>query len=61
MTDQEPINDKLKMSIDLINKYKRSDGTIVKPVSLVQRHLLLGYAEAKAIVDEVRRLGIINK
>lgn len=60
MTDQETISDKLKLSIDLINKYKRSDGSIGKPVSLIQRHLVLGYAEAKAIVDEIRRLGIIS-
>lgn len=60
MTDQEPITGKLKLSIDLINKYKRSDGSIVKPVSLVQRHLKLGYAEAKAIVDEIKKFGIIS-
>ena len=60
MTDQNDTDEKLTIAIDLIKKYLRKDCTISKPISLLQRHLLIGFNEAKLLVDEVKRLGIFH-
>ena len=47
-------------AVSLIHKYKTSQGTIESPVSLVQRHLLVGYGLGLSIVTEMQRVGLIS-
>ena len=47
-------------AVSLIRKHKTSQGTIESPVSLVQRHLLVGYGLGLAIVTEMQRIGLIS-
>lgn len=44
---------------ELIMKYKRIDNTIVGPISLLQRHLKLGYKEAINLLEHLKENGTI--
>ena len=47
-------------AVALVRKHKTSQGTIESPVSLVQRHLLIGYGLGLAIVTEMQRIGLVS-
>lgn len=49
-----------EQAVALIRKHKTSQGTIVSPVSLIQRHLLVGYGLGLAIVNEMQRIGLVS-
>ena len=51
---------KLEAAIAVIKNNLRTDGTVARPTSMTQRHLHLGYSEAKALVDEMRKLGVFH-
>lgn len=53
-------DEKLEAAIALIKKHTKADGTIFQPVSLVQRHLLLGYSEAKSLIEEIKKMGVFH-
>lgn len=44
----------------VIRKNINRDGTVTKPISMVQRHLKLGYSEAKSIVETLKKEGVFN-
>lgn len=47
-------------AVALIRKNKTSQGTVVSPVSLVQRHLLVSHEVGLAMVTEMQRLGLVT-
>lgn len=49
---------KIQLAIMLIKKNLRSDGSVTNPVSLVQRHLRLGYSEAMSIVNYIEEVSV---
>ncbi len=49
-----------EQAVALIRKHKTSQGTIVSPVSLIQRHLLVSYELGLAMVTEMQRLGLVS-
>lgn len=44
----------------VIRKNINRDGTVTNPISMVQRHLKLGYSEAKSIVETLKKEGGFN-
>ena len=53
--------DVIEKSVAILKKNLRSDGTIAKPVSMVQRHLGLGYTDAKSVVEQIKRLRLLSQ
>ena len=49
-----------EQAVSLVRKHKTSQGTIESPISLVQRHLLVGYGLGLAIVTEMQRVGLVS-
>jgi hypothetical protein len=47
-------------AVALIRKNTTSQGTIVSPVSLVQRHLLISYELGLAMVTEMQGVGLVS-
>lgn len=52
---------RLEEAIVLIRKNLRRDGMVSKPVSMVQRHLKVGYAEALSIVGKIESMNIFKR
>lgn len=50
----------LDQAIAVIKNNLNADGTVYNPISMTQRHLRLGYTEAKAIVAEIKKMEIFH-
>lgn len=59
-TDSPWSSEQWEQAVSLVRKHKTSQGTIESPVTLVQRHLLVGYGLGLAIVTEMQRVGLIS-
>lgn len=53
-------SEKLAHARLVIRKNINRDGTVTNPISMVQRHLKLGYLEAKSIVETLKKEGVFN-
>lgn len=55
------IDEKIEAAIVVIKKNLRHDGTVAKPVSMVQRHLKVGYADALSIVGKIESMNVFKR
>lgn len=53
--------DKLQIALTLIRQNSRGGNVVERPVSLLQRHLLLGYGCAVNLVEQLEDLGYLSE
>lgn len=54
-------NDLTNLAVNIVIKNRQVDSSITNPVSLLQRHLILGYKDALELLEELKRKGVISE
>ena len=61
MTEETINNDLTSIAVEIVIKHRQVDNTIENPISLLQRHLILGYKDALELLEELKRKGVISE
>ncbi len=54
-------NDLTNLAVQLLVNNRQVDNSILNPISLLQRHFILGHNAALNLLEELKREGVVSK